>query len=114
MFASPVERDAEQLPAEPASALVRTEVHALQLDPAVTEVAQRDRADDVRVVERDPQCRVRRLRIVEVGVELRIGLEAELAQRLRDQRAKAVCVRGLERNDRYGAAGSSRYSYTSR
>jgi hypothetical protein len=105
--ASPVERDGEQLPAEPATAFAGPQVHPLQLDRVAAQVAQRDRADDDTGSERDPQCDVRLARIVEIGVEFRVELEVELAQRVGDQRPEALGVRGFERDDRYGAVSSS-------
>jgi hypothetical protein len=103
----PVERDGEQLPAKPASALVGPQIHPLQLDGAAAQVAQRDRADDDTGGERDPQGDVRSARVVQIGVEFGVGLELELAQRVGDQRTEALGVRGFERNDRYGAVSSS-------
>jgi hypothetical protein len=97
--ARPVERDSEQLPAEAATARVGAEVHPLQLDGAVAEVAKRRRSDDVAPILRDPQRGVRRPRIVEVAVERRVRLEAELAQRVLDERAEAIGVTPLERDD---------------
>jgi hypothetical protein len=97
--ARPVERDPEQLPAEAATARVGTDVHPLQLDRAVAEVAKRRRSDDVAPILRDPERGVRGPRIVEVAVEPRVRLEAELAQRVLDERAEAIGVTPLERDD---------------
>ena len=90
--ACPGEREQEQLPAEAAAALLRAQVHPLQLERVSAEVAQSYRSDDVAFVERDPQRRVRRGGIIEVAVERRIGLEAELAQRFGDERAESIRV----------------------
>ena len=107
VFARPVERDPEQLLAETAPAPVGTQVHPLQLDCAVAEVAERNRPDHSVVIDGDPEGGVCAGRIVEVRVEHRVLLEAELTQCLGDQRTEAFGVRGLERNDRYGAVSSS-------
>jgi DNA primase len=111
-----VEGDVEQLLAQPTAARLGTQVHALQLERALVEPAQRDAAEDLVVVDRDPQRGVCPGRVVEVGIDLGIGLETELAQRLSDERAEAVRVGRLERDDvDYGAARSSiKYSYTAR
>jgi hypothetical protein len=79
--------------------LLWTQVHPLQLNHAVTEVAERDRADDVVLPLGDPKGDVARRRVVEVVVERGIELEAELRQRVRDQRAEAFRVPRLERDD---------------
>jgi hypothetical protein len=97
--ASPVERDREQLPAAAVPARAGAEVHPLQLDGAVAEVAERHRSDDVAPVLGDPQRGVRGRRIVEIAVECRVRLEAELAQRVVDERAEAIGVTPLERDD---------------
>src|SRR5207248_5862444 len=94
--ARPAERNGEELSAEPTTPLTRPHVHALQLDAAVAELAERDRADDAAVCQRDPKRCVRRGRVVEVVVELRVRLEAELAQRVAHERAKADGVARLE------------------
>jgi hypothetical protein len=88
--------------------LLRAKVHPLQQRCLAAEVSQGDGADDLSAVDGEPERRVRLLRVVEVRVELGIRLEVELAERVRDERAKAVCVRRVERDDRYGAASSSR------
>jgi hypothetical protein len=67
------------------TAHVRAQVHALQLDGGVAEIAERDRADDSARILGDPERRVARSRIVEVGVERRVELEAELRQRVGDE-----------------------------
>jgi hypothetical protein len=95
----PAERDAQQVLSESAPARLGTEVHALELHGSVAEVAQRDRADDVAVLLRDPQRSVGRCRVVEVAVECGIELEPELRQRVGDERAEPVRVTRLERDD---------------
>jgi hypothetical protein len=97
--ACPGERDAEELFPEAAPARVGPEVHPLQLDHAIAEIAQRDRADHLALVLRDPQRCIGRLRVVEVAVECGIELEPELRQRVGDERAEAVSVTRLERDD---------------
>src|SRR6266540_1951702 len=69
----------------------------------VAEVAQGHRADHGIAVDRNPQGCVGRGRVVEVRVQLRVGREAELPQRLGHERAKAVDVARLERHDRHAA-----------
>ena len=89
----------EQPSAEPAAALIRTQVHPLQLTLGRSELAQRDGADDLAVGHRDPERLVGAGRIGKVGIDLGVGLEPELAQRLRDERAKAGFVHRLEGDD---------------
>src|SRR5207253_5143487 len=86
----PVERECEQMLADPAAALARPQIHALELELARAEVAQRDRADHLGTAQRDPERGVGGAGIVEVSVELWVGLEAELTKRLGDERAKPV------------------------
>jgi hypothetical protein len=107
VVACPVERNPEQLLADTPPAPVGTQVHPLQLDRAVAEVAKRNRPDHGVVVDGDPERGVYAGRVVEVSVELGVLLEAELMQCVGDQRTEAFEVRGLERNDRYGAVSSS-------
>jgi hypothetical protein len=93
-----------------------TQVHPLQLDGAVAEIAQRHRADDLAAVLGDPERDIARSWVVEVAVERGIQLEAELGQGVGDERAKALRVPRFERDDfDYGAAASpTRYSYSER
>jgi hypothetical protein len=95
----PLERDAQELLPEALPARVGPEVHALQLDPAVAEVTECDRADHVALVLGDPERGVARARVVEVAVERGIELEPELRQRVGDERAESVGVTRLERED---------------
>jgi hypothetical protein len=97
--ARPVEGDPEQLLAEAAAARLRTQVHALQLDSTVAQVAEGCRPDDTPGILRDPESGVARRRILQVAVERRINLEAELRQRVGDERTESICVPRLERDD---------------
>jgi hypothetical protein len=85
--------------AEAAPARVGPQVHPLQLDGTVAEIAQPHRTGDRPGVFGDPERDVARGGVVEVAVELWIELEAELRQRVRDERAKARRVPQLERDD---------------
>jgi hypothetical protein len=76
-----------------------TQIHPLELDGAVAEVAQRSGADHTAVLLGYPKHGVARGGIVEIDVERRVQLEAKLRQRVRYERAKAVGMPRLERND---------------
>jgi DNA primase len=75
------------------------QIHALELDAALFELAQRNRPDHRAGVLDDPQRGVGRCRIREIAVERRIELEAEFGQRFGDERTKAFRVARLERDD---------------
>jgi hypothetical protein len=86
----------------------------------------RDRADDVGAHACDPERCVDRAGIVEIGIDLRVRLEAELTERVGDERAEPVLVLWLKGHDddvqplvhgrlRYGILRSARrYSYSER
>jgi hypothetical protein len=78
---------------------VRPQIHALQLDSAVAQVAERGRPDDVSAVLGDPERDIAGGRVVEVTVELGVQLKPELRQRVGDQRPKALRVARFERDD---------------
>src|SRR5439155_24500093 len=88
--ARPLERRAQQPTSGAATAAHRSEVHALQLQCRVAEIAERDRADDLVTAHGDPRGGVVPARIGEVLVELGIGREAELSERVRAETPEGV------------------------
>jgi len=75
------------------------EIHALELDLDRAEPAECDRADDPVGADGHPDGLVHSSRVGEIGVELRIGGEPELSQRVGDELAEALGVPRAERDD---------------